>query len=175
MNAKPKRKHESRLVIVTNRIKQIFTSVLLLCVLGLCSLITALMLFSSLNFTSWWRAENRIEENLQFELPVNSENVLFYQRWSDETKVRFQFSAPPEEITVWLEHPNLCFETPLNGDNVEAHGWHYYDWWNPSSVTAVVTGTCRTDRNRLKHISQQILIDQTQSDYWIVYFIIWYM
>jgi hypothetical protein len=45
----------------------------------------------------------------------------------------------------------------------------------PDMVERLVTASCRVDWDRLKHIGQQILIDQTHPDYWTVYFIIWYM
>jgi hypothetical protein len=177
MSEKPKTKPISRLATVITLIKRGIAGIVIFGVFGLCSLLIGSMLFAYLKLPSiGWIAAHNIEANLQFEIPANSKNVRFYYSWTDETKVRFQFSAPPEEILTWLEHPNLCFDIPLTGENVYEQGWHFHSsWWNPASVTTLVSGVCRTDNNHLNHISQSILIDQTHSDYWTVYFIVWYM
>jgi hypothetical protein len=177
MEQKPKRNYRHRFWVWVTWAKRINAFFVLVCVLGLCSAmsIAAFHTFFDIPYGSWV-AKGYIEGRLQLEIPPHSKNALFYQSWSDETKERFQFSAPADEVTTWLEQPNLCFVTPLNDENVDAHGWQYYtDWWNPSSVEIFVTGHCRVDWNKLKHVAQQILIDQTSPDNWTVYFIIWYM
>jgi hypothetical protein len=177
MEQKPKRNYRHSFWVWITWVKRIIATFALVCVLGLCSLMSIATLHTFLEIPyRGWIAKGYIEERLQFDIPLNSHNVLFHQSWSDETKAKFQFSAPAEEVTSWLEHPNLCFDTPLEDENVEAQGWQFHaDWWKPDMVERLVTASCRVDWDRLKHIGQQILIDQTHPDYWTVYFIIWYM
>lgn len=112
---------------------------------------------------------------MKFELPESARNIVYFRNATVETGAKFQFSATPEEILQWLVHTNLCFES-LNEEYIDIEGWIYFrDWQYNDTITSVATGNCTSDWDVMGHRGQSIFIDQTQSDYWTVYFAVWFM
>ena len=76
---------------------------------------------------------------------------------------------------MWLDHPHLCFEA-LDTEYVNIEGWHYfYEWDIAQPATNIATSRCNADWDLLHHYTQHIFIDQTQSDYWTVYFVVYWL
>ena len=91
-----------------------------------------------------------------------------------DTGSSFQFSAPAHQIIDWLAQPQICFDS-LNTEYVDIDDWSWFNRWRAvNEITNTATGICDANRELVLHTSQQIYIDQTQQNYWTVYFIVWF-
>lgn len=165
MSEKPKRKP-------SNLWKWLLAGTLV--IFGLCAL--AFVAFAYWAADSWdidaefsgSEAKTNIEELIAAPLPESATEIhLYYLAWQDFFAY-IRFDAPAEDILAWLEENDFCFKDLK--ENEQAYLFREAEelaWWRPNEASRyAVSEQCG------ENPYYELVIDQTNPDFWIVYLVI---
>lgn len=113
-------------------------------------------------------AREIINERLAITLPTSIGRMVIYHRLNQGNYTAYiRFDIPPNTLTGMIHFsPKLCFDFPLR-ENFNPYENVFFlgeDWWQPDDAEVFAGGRCRGD-----YYFYNILVDQTNPEWWIVY------
>jgi len=161
MEQKPKRKNQQGL----SRFQKIGIAVGMLFSLICIGILTyGLWELSRVEYVTGEKAPNRVEHILNVSLPNQAQYIdVAYGKWQN-FPIKMRFSLPADVTELWLSDSGLCFDNLVETDTINLHlGYPNPDWWQLENVEKFVSDECGDDPY------YKILIDQTDSEWWIIY------
>jgi hypothetical protein len=110
-----------------------------------------------------------IEGNAEIKIPPSARDIYSYMTGVQEIFVMVRFTINADELPMFLES-TLCDE-PLQKVSPSSQPSHTFDqdWWEPNLAVELESCDGGRELSETTHFGQEILVDTTNSEYYIIY------